>query len=143
MIRAHYNITIHRPPDKVFHYFADLRNEPRWNRGHVQDVVMTTPEPVGLGSTFEGYHPGFGRTTWRIVAFVPSSRIAIEGEVGRGTYRYSGDLSPQNGGTRFQGVIEWRPGGALNILKPLLSLVLKIQARRSFSNLRDELERAA
>jgi hypothetical protein len=143
MVRATCNITIHRPQDVVFQYFADLRNEPSWNRGHVQDVVMTTPEPIGLGTAFEGHHPGFGRATWRIVEFVPPSRIAIEGEVGSGTYRYAGDLSPQEAGTLFRGLIEWQPGGALRLLEPLLSPVLRFQARRSFHNLRDELERTA
>jgi hypothetical protein len=143
MIRAHCDITIQRQPDEVFRYFADLRNEPQWNHGHVQTVVMTTPEPIGLGTSFEGYHPGFGRATWRIVEFVPPSRIAIEGEVGNGTYRYAGNLSPRDGATRFQGIIDWQPGGPLRFLGPLLSLVLRIQARRSFSNLRAELERNA
>lgn len=143
MIRAHCDIIIDRPADQIFRYFADLRNEPRWNRGHVRQVVMTTPEPIGLGSAFVGHHPGFGRSTWHITEFVPSLRIAIEGEVGRGTYRYIGALTPQNGRTRFRGVVDWHPGGRLELLGPLLSLLLSFQARRSFHNLRAELERAA
>jgi hypothetical protein len=143
MVRAQCDIAIHRPPEQVFRYFADLRNEPKWNRGHVRDVVMTTPEPIGPGTAFEGFHPGFGRATWRIVQFDPPSRIAIEGEVGSGTYRYHGQLSPQNSGTRFQGRVEWQPAGPIRILGPMLALLLRFQARRSFGNLRAELERAA
>ena len=142
-IRANHEITIQRPPSQIFRYFADLRNEPDWNHGHVQDVVMTSPEPIGLGSTFEGHHSGMGRATWRIVEFVPSSKIAIEGEVGTGTYRYIGRLSPHKGGTRFLGTIDWQPGSPLRFLGPLLWFVLKFQARRSFNNLRATLERAA
>jgi len=143
MASANFDITIHRLPEQVFRYFADLRNEPQWNRGHVRDVVMTTPEPIGPGSAFEGLHPGFGRATWRIVEFVPPSRIAIDGEVGQGTYRYLGHLSPKNSATRFKGRVEWQPRGLIRLLGPLLALLLKVQARRSFSNLRAELERAA
>jgi uncharacterized protein YndB with AHSA1/START domain len=143
MIRARHEITIRRPPDQVFRYFADLRNEPEWNRGHVRNVVMTTPDPIGLGTTFVGDHPGFGRATWRIVDFVPSSRIALEGKVGSGTYRYVGEIFPQNGGALFVGTVIWQPGSPLKLLAPLLSLILKLQARRSFNNLRAELERAA
>lgn len=104
---------------------------------------MTTPDPIGLGTSFEGYHPGFGRATWRIVEFVPPSRIAIEGEVGSGTYRYVGQLWPEDGATRFLGTVEWQPGTPLRLLGPLLSLILKLRARRSFSNLRMWLERDA
>lgn len=143
MIRAHHEITIHRPPDQVFWYFADLRNEPKWNHGHVHDVVMTSPDPIGLGTTFEGDHPGLGMATWRIVDFVPISRIAIEGEVGSGTYRYIGQFIPHKGGTRFLGTVDWQPGSPLRLLAPLLWLILKLQVRRSFNNLRAELERAA
>lgn len=143
MIRAHYETTIQRPPDQVFRYFADFRNEPRWNQGHVEDVVMTTPDPIGLGTIFEGHHKGFGRATWRIVEFVPSSRIVIEGDVGAGTYRYAGQLWPQNGATRFLGTVEWQPGTLLRPFGPLLALILKLRTRRSFRNLRVWLERAA
>jgi hypothetical protein len=104
---------------------------------------MITPDPIGLGTAFEGDHPGFGRATWRIVDFHPPSSITIEGEVGPGTYRYVGHLSPQAGGTRFQGTVDWQPGGALRLLAPLLPPLLKHQPRRSFRNLRAELERAA
>jgi hypothetical protein len=104
---------------------------------------MNTPDPIGLGTAFEGFHPGFGKATWRITEFDPPSRIAIEGEVGPGTYRYFGVITPHKDGARFQGLVDWQPGGAIRVLSPLLSLILSFQARRSFNNLRAELERAA
>ena len=141
MVRVTTQITIARDIDDVFSYFADLRNEPAWNHGHVRHVVMTTPGPIGRGTAFVGDHPGFGTATWRITDFVRPSRIAIEGQVGSGTYRYVGELTPLQGATRFLGTVEWRPGGFLRSLSPLLTPILKFQARRSFTNLKNELER--
>ncbi|HLC01722.1 MAG TPA: SRPBCC family protein [Anaerolineales bacterium] len=143
MIRAETELTISRDAAHVFSYFADLRNEPHWNRGHVRAVVMTTPDPIGLGTTFEGHHPGFGKATWRIAEFVPPTQITIEGRVGSGTYRYVGRLHSLQGATVFHGSVEWEPGGPLRVFDSLLTLVLNVQARRSFRNLRIELERAA
>ena len=143
MIRAETELTIRCDAAHVFAYFADLRNEPQWNHGHVQAVEMITPDPIGLGTTFEGHHPGFGKATWWVVEFVPPTRITIEGEVGSGTYRYVGRLRVLQGATVFRGRVEWEPGGPLRMFGPLLTLLLKVQARRSFRNLRAELEGAA
>jgi len=62
-IVAEAEVLIECMPDSVFAYFADLRNEPEWNQGHVEAVVMTSPEPIGPGTTFEGRHSAFGKAT--------------------------------------------------------------------------------
>jgi hypothetical protein len=141
VISAEHVVDIARPPEVVFAYFADLRNEPEWNRGHVREVRLITPEPVGLGATFEGEHPGFGRATWRLSAYDPPRHVEIEGTVGGAPYRYAGDLESANGGTRFRGRVEWSPRGAWRMLGPALGPILRLQARRSFAHLREALER--
>ena len=142
-VSAAREIFIRRRPEDVFAYFADLRHEPEWNRGHVRGVIMTSRGPIGLGTTFEGHHPGFGKATWRLVDFDPPRHLEIEGTVGHAPYRYAGDLEPAPGGTRFRGCVRWEPRGAWRLLGPLAGAVLNVQARRSFGNLRDVLERTA
>lgn len=137
---AQVRVCIDRPREFVFAYFADLRNEPVWNRGHVQDVVMTSTGAVGLGSTFEGRQPGFGKATWRITAFEPPKHIAIEGLSGSAPYRYIGDLEPHGASTISKGRIEWEPSGPWLLMGPALSWILKLQAVRSFRRLRFALE---
>jgi hypothetical protein len=136
-------VVIARAPEIVFAYFADLRNEPQWNHGHVRNVTKTSPGPIGLGTTFEGDHPGFGKATWRLREHDAPKHILIEGEVGGAPYRYIGDLERIEGGTLLRGRIEWEPRGLWRALGPLLPAVLRIQARRSFGNLRTAIERAA
>jgi hypothetical protein len=140
MLSAEAEVRVAREPEVVFAYFADLRNEPEWNRGHVRDVVITSPEPIGLGTTFEGKHPGFGNAIWRIEEYNPPRHIVIAGLVGTAPYRYVGDLERQGRATIFRGRIEWEPRGAWRALSPVLALMLKVQAKRSFRHLRDAVQ---
>ena len=140
IISAESEIRIDRELDMVFAYFADLRNEPSWNRGHVRQVIMTSSEPIGPGTTFEGQHHGFGTTTWRITEYDPPSHILIDGVMGGAPYRYVGNLERDGNATIFHGCIEWEPHGMLRAFVLLLPLMLKFQTKRSFRNLRDTLQ---
>jgi hypothetical protein len=64
-VTARVRIFIACMPEVVFDYFADLRNEPQYNR-QVSGITKTSPGPLGLGTTFQGSHRGFGRVTWRL-----------------------------------------------------------------------------
>lgn len=136
MIVAEHETRIGAAPEAVFDYFADLRNEPEWNRGHVRDVRMTSPPPIGRGSSFEGTHPGFGRATWTLVEYDRPRHVVIEGLAGKAPYRYVGNLRSIDEGTLFQGRVEWDPQGHWRSLGPLLRPILRLTARRSFGNLR-------
>ena len=141
VIAAEHETHIAREPEAVFDYFADLRNEPEWNHGHVRAVRMTSSPPIGQGTTFEGKHPGFGDATWHLVEYDRPHHLVIEGFVGTAPYRYVGDFRPTDGGTLFRGRVEWDPRGVWRSLGPLLLPLLKLRTRRSFRNLRVALER--
>jgi len=141
VVEAEHETRIARSPEAVFDFFADLRNEPKWNHGQVRDVRMTSAPPIGQGTTFEGRHPGFGTATWRLVQYERPRRLAIEGFVGKSPYRYVGDFESVDGGTLFRGRVEWDPRGIWRALGPLLHPLLRFRARRSFDNLRVALEK--
>jgi polyketide cyclase/dehydrase/lipid transport protein len=134
-------VLIRRDPSDVFAFFADLRNEPEWNLGHVRNVTKTSPGPIGLGTTFEGDHPGFGPATWQLCEYDEPHHLVIEGTVGGAPYRYSGDFEPRPDGTLLRSRIEWEPRGWWAALGPLLPIILRLQACRSFRNLRTAIER--
>ena len=136
MIVAEHETRVAAEPEAVFDYFADLRNEPEWNNGHVREVRMTSPPPIAQGSTFEGKHPGFGSATWTLVEYDRPRHVVIEGLAGKAPYRYVGDLQKIDGGTLFRGRVEWDPQGLWRGLGPLLQPLLRLTARRSFGNLR-------
>ncbi len=143
VVSADVELLIRRDPETVFAYFTDLRNEPEWNRGHVRNVTMTSPGPIGLGTTFVGDHPGFGRATWRLVEYEPLTHVVIEGMAGASLYRFVGNLERRGRATLFRGRIEWEPKGAWRVLGPFLGPLLRMRAHRSFRNLRIALERDA
>lgn len=137
VISAEAEVLIECEPEIVFAYFADLRNEPKWNRGHVKDVTMTSSEPIGLGTTFEGKHSSFGKATWRLAEYDPPQHIVVDGLVGNAPYRYVGNLERLGRATMFRGRIEWEPHGVWRKLGSLLPFILKVQTKRSFRHLRD------
>jgi len=90
VVKSEHETRIARSPEAAFDFFADLRNEPEWNHAHVHDVRMTSPPPIGQGTTFEGRHPGFGTATWQLVEYDRPRHLVIEGFVGKAPYRYVG-----------------------------------------------------
>ena len=52
-VTAGVRVFVHREPEVVFDYFADLRNEPTYN-GQVSAIRKTSDGPIGLNTTFEG-----------------------------------------------------------------------------------------
>ena len=141
VVASGHEIRIAASPDAAFDFFADLRNEPKWNQGHVRDVRMTSAPPIGRGTTFEGMHPGFGTATWRLLEYERPRHLVIDGFAGSAPYRYVGDFEPVDGGTLFRGRVEWEPRGIWRALGPLLHPLLKLRVRRSFENLRTALEK--
>ncbi len=141
MVKSEHETRIARSPEAAFDFFADLRNEPEWNHAHVHDVRMTSPPPIGQGTTFEGRHPGFGTATWQLVEYDRPRHLVIEGFVGKAPYRYVGDFDSLDGETLFRGRVEWSPRGIWRALGPLLHPLLRLRVRRSFENLRFALEK--
>src|SRR5262245_3896288 len=111
MVSVSATVHIRRDLATVFDYFADLRNEAIWNRGHVRDLVMTPPPPIVRGMTFQGKHVGFGCATWELVEYEHPRHLVMRGLVGRGTYSYEGDLEPTTTGCVLHSRIVWQPVG--------------------------------
>ena len=133
-VTARVRVFVPRSPEAVFDFFADLRNEPQYN-GQVADITKASPGPVGAGTTFEGSHVGLGRVSWRLSEYERPCHVVIEGGVGQGAYRWTSDLTPAAGGTWFSGTMEWRPPRPWRWLRPVLELVLRINARRAFARM--------
>ena len=101
-------VFIPRECDVVFDFFADLRNEPQYNR-QVSGIRKTSPGPIGQNTTFEGSHRGLGPVTWRLSEYERPKHVVIEGGVGQGAYRWTSDFEPADHGTWMTGRMEWQP----------------------------------
>ena len=141
-VTARVRAFIPRGREVVFDYFTDLRNEPHYNR-QVSGIRKTSPGPIGLNTTFEGRHVGFGRVTWRLAEFERPAHVRVEGGVGQGAYRWTSDFEPTDGGTRMTGVMEWQPPVNWPPLRWVLGAILRWNARRSFGRMAEVIARQA
>ena len=68
MIAIHERHKIDRPPEQVFDFIADMRNESGWNPD-LTGVIKTTDGPMGMGTTFVGDSRRDGRVSIEIVRY--------------------------------------------------------------------------
>jgi polyketide cyclase/dehydrase/lipid transport protein len=139
-ITAQVRIFVGRPQGQVFDYLADLRNEPAYN-GQVSGIRKTSPGQIGRDTSFEGSHVGLGRVTWRLAEYDRPRHVVIEGGVGQGSYRWTSDFQPADGGTWMTGTMEWQAPPRWRAVRPLLGAILRFNARRSFRRMAEVLER--
>src|SRR5262245_15920042 len=77
-------VLISRPPDQVFAFVEDARNRPRWDDSVISEE-LTSPEPIGVGSTVCTRMRSMGREyqyTWEVVEHDPPRRMVVESTSG-------------------------------------------------------------
>lgn len=141
LVTAQVRIPIHCTPEAAFDYFADLRNEPEYN-SQVAHITKSSAGPVGEDTTFTGMHVGLGPVTWRLSEYRRPEHVVVQGTVGHGVYRWTGDFEHADGGTVMIGRMEWQPPAPWPAFGPLLARILSWNARRSFRRMAEVLERS-
>ena len=112
MPRAQRTITVDRPADQVFAFFADPRNDVKW-RPHVKEIAANGPP--GIGSTIHQVVEGPGGrgipADIEVVAYEPSTRYAFQ--VTAGPVRPAGEFlfAPSGTGTEVRFSLEAKLGG--------------------------------
>jgi len=116
-------ITIAQPPEDVFDFVADERNEPCFNP-QMLSVEQLSPGPVGLGTRFRAEVTSRGRPLEMIVEFTQferprrlSSSTRMTAMDIRGTLTFE----PVPEGTRMGWHWELAPRGFLRLLTPLVA----------------------
>ena len=135
-------VQISRPPDEVFAFVANARNRPLWDES-VESEELTSPEPIGIGSTVRTRLRSMGREyvlTWEIVEHDPPSRQTIQSTSGPFATTLAYRLSPQGDGTLVEFSVTGRPGGTLRVLQPLLARNTQRNLDRGFPRLKRLLE---
>ena len=138
-------VQISRPPDEVFAYVADARNRPLWDDS-VDSEELTSPEPIGVGSTVRTGLRSMGRDyvlTWEIIEHEPPSRQTIESTSGPFATTLAYRLSAQDGGTLVVFSVTGRPTGLLRLLQPLIARNTQKNLDQGFPRLKRVLEAGA
>lgn len=129
---------IDRPPDEVWSWVMDVRNDSRWRTGIVESGLLSEP-PIEVGSV------GFAKTEraevrWKVRSLVLGASVdwdLLNGPIrGTGGYR----VERRDSGTRFTLVADVIPTDALRLLGPLFAWIGRRQNRADVSTLKGLLE---
>jgi carbon monoxide dehydrogenase subunit G len=135
-------VQISRPLDEVFAFVADARNRPRWDESVISEE-LTSPEPIGVGSTVRTELRSMGRHyqyTWEVVGHEPPNRMTIESTSGPFPTTLAFQLTGRDEGTWVEFSVTGRPTGLLRLFQPLIARTTQTNLDRGFRRLRHVLE---
>ena len=136
------SVAIARPIDEVFDFIADARNRPQWDEG-VDSEELTSPEPIGVGSTVRTKMRSMGREyeiDWEIVEHQPPTRQRIASTSGPFPTTLTWELTDQGGSTEAAFTLTGEPGGALWLIQPLIARGTQKNLDNAFPRLKRLLE---
>ena len=137
-------VVIARPREEVFAFVADARNRPQWDES-VDSEELTSPEPIGVGTTVRTRLTSMGREyeyTWEVVEHDPPDRMRIESTSGPFPTTLTYVLSDAaGGGTAVDFSVAGSPAGSLRLLQPLIARNTQRNLDRGFARLKQLLER--
>jgi len=135
-------VLISRPLDEVFAFVADVRNRPRWDDS-VDSEELTSPEPIGVGSTVRTKLRSMGKDyeyTWEIVEHEPPNRMKVESTSGPFPTTLDFQFEGQDGGTRVKAAATGRPTGLMGLLQPMIARTTQRNLDRGYVRLKTLLE---
>jgi uncharacterized protein YndB with AHSA1/START domain len=116
------SIEIARPPEEVFAFLADARNDPRWCASVVACEQRAAAEP-GPGASYLAhhkptpFHPVMSRSI-EVVEYEPPRLLRWRQEDGNGVFHIVYEVEPAGEGARFtqRDRIEWKVPGLVGRL---------------------------
>jgi carbon monoxide dehydrogenase subunit G len=135
-------VLVSRPLDDVFAFVEDARNRPRWDDS-VESEELTSPEPIGVGTTVRTKLRSMGREyeyTWEVVEHQPPNRMTIESTSGPFPTTLAYELEGRDGGAALEFSVTGRPTGLLRLLEPLIARNTQKNLDRGFARLKQALE---
>ena len=117
------SVLIARSAEDVFDFFTDGRNRPRWDDTVVFER-LTSPEPVGVGSTIHTRMRTMGRESdfdWRVTEFDRPTRMGVVSTAGMFPTSLLFAFRTAEGGCRASATIGGEPKGMLRIVEPMIA----------------------
>jgi carbon monoxide dehydrogenase subunit G len=139
------SVFIARPLDEVFAFVSDARNRPSWDES-VDSEELTSPEPIGVGSTVRTRMRSMGRDyeiDWEVVEHEPPAHQRIESTSGPFSTTLVYELSGDFEATSVHFSVTGRPTGALRLMQPLIARATQRNLDRGFARLKEVLEARA
>ena len=141
MIESRAEVVIERPPEAVFDFLADSRNEERWLPG-AERVELLDPEPIGLGTRFRGRYARTGEVALELVEFERPSRVTFRARSRIVDFDDAVVLTPKDGGTLLRATMRAQPKGMMRFVAPLMGRTMSRQFQSNWTCLKRALEAA-
>jgi Polyketide cyclase / dehydrase and lipid transport len=135
-------VVIARPLDEVFAFVSDARNRTSWDDS-VESEELTSPEPIGVGTTVRTRMRSMGRDyeiDWEIVKHEPPTYQRIESTSAPFPTTLVYDLARDTYGTSVRFSLTGRPAGLLRLMQPLLARTTQRNLDNGFAQLKEVLE---
>ena len=135
-------MVIARPPDEVFAFVSDARNRPSWDDS-VASEELTSPEPIGVGSTVRTRMRSMGRDyeiDWEVVEHQPPTRQRIESTSGPFPMTLLYELTGNSEGTKVVFSVTGRPTGLTRLMEPVIARSTQRNLDVGFARLKELLE---
>jgi uncharacterized protein YndB with AHSA1/START domain len=135
-------IIIERPPEVVFDFVSDERNEPRFNP-QMRSVELLSPEPIGVGARFRAETVTRGRPVEMVIeftAFERPRRLASSTHMSVMDVHGTLTFDPIPEGTSMRWCWELAPRGLLKLLRPLIARTGRRQEEAIWAGLKRVLE---
>jgi uncharacterized membrane protein len=139
------SVRISRPLDEVFRYVADARNRPQWDES-VDSEELTSPEPIGVGSTIHTRMRSMGREyeyTWKIVEHDPPTRMAVDSTSGPFPTTLVFEFTGEDGATEVAATVTGRPTGVMRLFQSMIARTTQQNLDRAYPRLKQLLETGA
>jgi carbon monoxide dehydrogenase subunit G len=107
------------PPERVFDYIADIRNEAEWSKD-ITSVKLVGDGPVDQGTEFDTVYRGFGAMRLVHSEYRRPEHLVIDGDGPRMAMHFAMDLAPDGDGTSVTMTVELRPRGVFRAMEPML-----------------------
>jgi hypothetical protein len=107
------------PPQQVFDYLSDLRNEAEWNP-KIRSVHLLTGDPVGSGSQYRARWAGSPDVIVEYTRYERPGQWASVADSKMMTIRFTARVTPVPSGSHLTVRMELIPRGPARLLQPLL-----------------------
>lgn len=138
MFTKQVSVVIARPLEEVFAFVADVRNRPSWDDS-VDSEELTSPEPIGVGSTVRTRLRSMGKEyvyTWEIVEHDPPRRMRVESTSGPFPTTLVFEFAGEDGRTRVTASVTGRPSGVMRLLQPMIANTTQKNLDRGYGRLK-------
>jgi uncharacterized protein YndB with AHSA1/START domain len=135
------SVDIARPPQQVFDYLSDLRNERDWNPT-LRSVQLLTGEPIGVGSRFRARWAGSSDNTVEYTRYDRPHDWASAAVSRLMDINFSARVTPSRAGSHLEVRMELIPHGAAKLLQPILRRRMRAQETANMARIKSTMERS-